>query len=42
MQVLRDLRVGVFYWIGEDAAATVREIADLGVDVCQLAVFGER
>jgi sugar phosphate isomerase/epimerase len=42
MQVLRDLRVGVFYWIGEDAAATVREIADLGVEVCQLAVVGER
>src|ERR1039458_5832412 len=42
MQVLRDLRVGVFYWIGEDAAATVREIAELGVEVCQLAVVGER
>src|ERR1039458_293644 len=42
MQVLRDLSVGVFYWIGEDAAATVREIAELGVEVCQLAVVGER
>ena len=42
MPVLRDLRIGVFYWIGEDAAATVREIADLGVEACQLAVVGER
>ena len=42
MSVLRDLRVGVFYWIGEDAAATVREITALGVEVCQLAVVGER
>ncbi len=42
MQVLRDLRVGVFYWIGEDAEATVREIADLGAEVCQLAAVGER
>ncbi len=42
MSVLRDLRVGVFYWIGEDAAATVGEITALGVEVCQLAVVGER
>ena len=42
MPVLRDLRIGVFYWIGEDAAATVREIADLGVEACQLAAVGER
>jgi sugar phosphate isomerase/epimerase len=42
MPVLRDLRVGVFYWIGDDAEATVREIADLGVEVCQLAAVGER
>ncbi|MGD0577562.1 MAG: sugar phosphate isomerase/epimerase family protein [Bryobacteraceae bacterium] len=42
MPVLRDLRVGVFYWIGEDAEATVREISELGVEVCQLAVVGER
>jgi sugar phosphate isomerase/epimerase len=42
MPVLRDLRVGVFYWVGEDAQATLREITDLGVEVCQLAVVGER
>ena len=42
MQVLRDLTVGVFYWIGDDAKATVAEIVDLGVEACQLAVTGER
>jgi sugar phosphate isomerase/epimerase len=42
MQVLRDLTVGVFYWVGEDAKATVAEIVDLGVESCQLAVVGER
>ena len=42
MPVLRDLPIGVFYWVGEDAAATVAEIAALGVECCQLAVVGER
>jgi sugar phosphate isomerase/epimerase len=42
MQVLRDLTVGVFYWISDDAQATVAEIVDLGVEACQLAVTGER
>jgi sugar phosphate isomerase/epimerase len=42
MQVLRDLTVGVFYWISDDALATVAEILDLGVETCQLAVTGER
>lgn len=42
MQVLRDLTVGVFYWISDDAVATVAEILDLGVEACQLAVTGER
>ena len=42
MQLLRDLTVGVFYWIGDDAKATVGEIVDLGVEACQLAVTGER
>jgi sugar phosphate isomerase/epimerase len=42
MQVLRDLTVGVFYWISDDAKATVGEIVELGVETCQLAVTGER
>jgi len=42
MQVLRDLTVGVFYWISDEAVATVAEILDLGVEACQLAVTGER
>jgi sugar phosphate isomerase/epimerase len=42
MQVLRDLTVGVFYWISDNAKATVAEIVDLGVEACQLAVTGER
>ena len=42
MQLLRDLTIGVFYWIGDDAKATVGEIVDLGVEACQLAVTGER
>jgi sugar phosphate isomerase/epimerase len=42
MQVLRDLTIGVFYWISDDAEATVSEIVDLGVEACQLAVTGER
>jgi sugar phosphate isomerase/epimerase len=42
MQVLRDLTVGVFYWVSDDAKATVAEIVDLGVEACQLAVTGER
>ena len=42
MQVLRDLTVGVFYWISDDAQATVGEIVELGVEACQLAITGER
>ncbi len=42
MQVLRDLTVGVFYWISDNAQATVSEIVDLGVEACQLAITGER
>ena len=41
MQPLRELPIGVFYWIGEDPAATVAEIAALDAEVCQLAVTGE-
>lgn len=42
MPVLSNLPIGVFYWISDDARATVREMTDLGVEVCQLAVVGER
>ena len=42
MQALRDLSVGVFYWVSEDAKTTIGEIIDLDVEVCQLAVTGER
>jgi sugar phosphate isomerase/epimerase len=42
MQVLRDLAIGVFYWISDDAKATIAEIKDLDVEVCQLAITGEQ
>jgi sugar phosphate isomerase/epimerase len=39
---MRELEIGVFYWISSDAARTVREIKALGAEVCQLAVVGEQ
>jgi sugar phosphate isomerase/epimerase len=41
MQPLSELPIGVFYWIGEEPATTVAEIAALDPEACQLAVTGE-